>query len=884
MSASVEPPRLDTRIPEHGFASPDDALTAFLGWVDDLGLRLYPHQEEAILAVFAGHHVVLDAPTGSGKSLVATARLFQSFVELGHAWYAAPIKALVTEKFLELCRVFGPEHVGLLTGDGAVNRGAPIVCCTTEVLANLALREGADAKLHSVVLDEFHYYGDRERGMAWQLPLLTLPDARFLLMSGTLGDTHAIRTDLEARTGRPVTEVRGAHRPVPLHFTYAEKPLLETLSDLTRLGRAPVYVVHFSQREATETASALMSTDWCSKDEKRALADALRGTRFSSPFGPTLRRYLAHGVGLHHAGLLPRYRLLVERLAQAGQLKVICGTDTLGVGVNVPIRTVLFTQLCKYDGERTEILAVRDFRQIAGRAGRAGFDTEGFVVAQAPAHVIENLRIDQEPDPKKKRRMVRAKPPERGFKPWDRSTFERLSTAPPEALKSRFTVDHGRLLTLVQRAAADGRDPIEGLESLRALLARSHASPAEQVELTRKADVLWQSLLDAGVLQERAGALRLDPTLPQDFSLHHALSLCLVDALSTVDPDAPDHAFEVLAWAEAILENPTPLLHAQQNRDRARTLAELKAAGVPYEERVAAIEEIGWPRPHADAIYAFFNEYRRTRPWLAGEDAGIRPKGIAREMLEGFFGFSDMVRELGLPRAEGLLLRYLGEVYRLLDQNVPPTHRTPALEDLIAALRAALATVDTSLLEEWERLRDGAPRDEDATAAPVDVSANPRAFQARIRAELHALVRALASGAWEEAAACLRPFSVGGGGHPLRNASPDGTDDPPAWDAPQLDAAMAPFLAVHGALGFDARARLVHHTTVRPDGPHRWTVRHALLTPHQPGPAALHGFEDPDAPDDDDGATGWTLEAVVDLREDTHPRGPLLTLLAIREP
>ena len=522
-------PRLDTRIPETGFGHPDEALDAFVGWVTDSGLSLYPHQEEAILSIFTGNHVVLDTPTGSGKSLVAVAQHFKSFCDLGKSWYTAPIKALVSEKFFALCKIFGAEHVGMMTGDGSVNRDAPILCCTAEVLANLALREGEKTAAHSVVMDEFHYYGDRDRGMAWQIPLLTLPNTRFLLMSATLGDTRVIREDLQRRTGRQVDEVSGAHRPVPLVYSYSTSPLTEVVNHLSRTGQSPIYLVHFTQNDATEAAQSLMSTDWCTKEEKRAIVEAMAGFSFHSPFGATLRRYLAHGVGLHHAGLLPRYRLLVEKLAQRGLLKLICGTDTLGVGINVPIRTVLFTRLCKFDGKKVDILKVRDFRQIAGRAGRAGFDTTGNVVVQAPEHTIENMRNDVRiTDPKKRRKMVKAKPPERGYKHWDESTFAALRDRPPEPLVPHFVVDHGRLLSLMQYADEHEGNARNGARRFLDLIDACHLSTAERDALKASVGLFLDDLLASGVAREEEGAIRLEPTLQHDFSLHHSLSLFLV--------------------------------------------------------------------------------------------------------------------------------------------------------------------------------------------------------------------------------------------------------------------------------------------------------------------------------------------------------------------
>jgi len=857
--------RLDARIPDHGFASPEDALDAFLGWVADQGLAPYPHQEEALLELFAGSHVVLDTPTGSGKSLVALGLHFKTFAELGRSWYTAPIKALVSEKFFALCRVFGAEHVGMMTGDGAINRDAPIICCTAEILANLALREGHEAKVDSVVMDEFHYYADRDRGMAWQVPLLTLPQAQLLLMSATLGDTERIRDDLAARSGRAVALVDSAHRPVPLEYLYSRRPVHEAIDNLVRGDKAPLYVVHFTQRDAAEQAQALTSVNYCSKEEKQAIAKAIKGFRFDSPFGKHIQRYVQHGIGLHHAGLLPRYRLLVEKLAQQGMLKVICGTDTLGVGINVPIRTVLFTQLCKFDGEKVELLRRRDFKQIAGRAGRAGYDDRGYVVAQAPAHVIENAMVDARvTDAKKRRKIRKAQPPAKGYKHWDEDTFNALVQQPPEPLESRFAVDHGRLLTMMQHAEERSGDARRGVDDLLGLIAQSHATEADQQRLAREVEELLQGLLDAGLCRETEGRLRLDPALQHDFSLHHSLSLFLVEAIGQLDPDSETFHLDLLTWIEAILENPRPVLLRQADRERGHLVAELKAQGVPYEERMEALEEITWPKPHAEEIYAFFNAYDDRHPWVSGES--IRPKSVARDMVEGYRAFADYVCELGVERSEGVLLRYLTEAYKALVQNVPESLRTDAVLDVLAYLRALLGRVDSSLVTEWETLLAGtdAPAAQDAPLV-VDISKDPRVFAARVRAELHALVRALATQDWEEAAACVRQEEEDG-----------------PWTPDALALAVQPFLDELGPVAFDHRARLPQHTRLVPAGPHQWTVRQALLPVLGDavyGDALATGFEEEEASE----AVSWSIEGRIDLRADTNPAGPLVELLSIGE-
>ncbi len=302
---SPSPPALDASLQRPGEGLPDDVvLSRFTDWVAAQGLTLYPHQEESLLELLGGRHLVLSTPTGSGKSLVATFLHFQAMCRGQISVYTCPIKALVNEKFFALCDAFGARNVGMITGDAAINREAPVLVCTAEVLANLVLR---DAKLRAdcVVMDEFHYYADRERGVAWQVPLLLLEKTQFLLMSATLGDTAAIEKNLSEVTGREVARVTSAQRPVPLEMTYAETPLHETLEKLVALDRAPVYLVNFSQRAAAERAQDLMSADFSSKEAKLRLKEVLRelGARFDTPYGKELQRFLQHGIGLHHAGL-----------------------------------------------------------------------------------------------------------------------------------------------------------------------------------------------------------------------------------------------------------------------------------------------------------------------------------------------------------------------------------------------------------------------------------------------------------------------------------------------------------------------------------------------------------------------------------------------------
>ena len=808
--------------PLAGSPAPEVVLDRFLAVMKQRGLELYPEQEEAMLELFAGRNVILSTPTGSGKSLVAAAFHFKALCAGERSVYTCPIKALVNEKFLALCRDFGPENVGMMTGDASVNPRAPVLCCTAEILANLALAGGERSDLRAVVMDEFHYYADADRGVAWQVPLLTLPGARFLLMSATLGATGFLERELQRLTGAPGVTVRSDRRPVPLAFEYSETPLTEKVEALLCEQRAPVYLVYFTQRSAAEAAQALMSLPVCTKEEKALLAEALVGVRFNSPYGREVKRWLRHGIGVHHAGLLPKYRILVEQLAQQGRLKLICGTDTLGVGINVPIRTVLFTQLWKYDGTKSAILAVRDFRQIAGRAGRKGFDDQGYVVVQAPAHVIENRRAEAKAaaDPAKRKRLVKQSAPE-GAVGWDAKTLERLLTAPPEPLVSRFRVTHGMLLLLL------GRDA-DGCRALRRLIADSHEPPVRQRALRRRAWQLFRSLLERRIVDWIPPApsgrkLRVNVELQADFSLHQALSLYLLDTLPLLDRASPDYPFDVLTLCEAIVEDPEAILRRQVDRLKTEKMAELRAAGVEYNERIQRLEEVEHPKPRREFLYDTFNAFAAAHPWLEGEN--VRPKSIAREMYEGYRSFADYVKDYGLQRSEGLLLRHLSQTWKVLAQTVPDSAKTEDVVELEVYFRELIRGIDSSLLEEWERLRhlELAPADEaapPARPANFDLTRDRAAFRRLVRVGLLGFLQDAGAGDWEAAAARVRPA-----GEPAaegETASPE---------ARRIEAAFAPYFAARERLRLDPEGRAAKHTHWEEASGTEWRLAQTLADP-----------------------------------------------------
>jgi len=834
-------------IPRDEALGNDVLLGRFLEYVESKHLQLYPAQESGILELFEEKNVILNTPTGSGKSLVAAAVQFKALAQGKRSVYTCPIKALVNEKCMALCREFGPDNVGLSTGDATVNRDAPILCCTAEILANIALREGPQANFQEVIMDEFHYYADRERGVAWQVPLLTLPQVRFLLMSATLGDTTFFEEEVTKRNGRPTITVHSIERPVPLEFAYSEISLAQTLERLVSERKSPVYIVHFTQLEAAQSAQDFTSINVCTREEKNAIGAALEGFKFASPYGPDIRRWLKHGIGLHHAGLLPKYRVLVEQLTQRGLLKLICGTDTLGAGINMPIRTVLFSRLSKFDGQKTAILSARDFHQISGRAGRKGFDDRGWVVAQAPEHVVENIKLEEKAarDGKK---STKRKPPEKNFVNWDKQTFVRLMHAQPERLTSRFQVSHGMLLNVLSRKG-------DGCRAMQRLIRDCHDTPKAKKDHTKRAWQLFRSLLDRRIIEfiprtVEGAYLRVNVDLQDDFSMDQTLSLYLLDTIPLIDPQAPDYPLVLLTLVESILEDPDIILRKQLDKLKGQKVAEMKMAGIEYDERMEELKKLEYPKPNREFVYSTFNAFADKHPWVGQEN--IRPKSVAREMFENFRSFSDYIRDYELQRAEGVLLRHLNSVFKVLVQTVPAAAKTDAVREMELYLGTMIRQVDSSLLDEWEKMRDPnyeraetkEVRPPGAEEAAHDITRDTKGFTAAIRNKVFSFLRGLVNADFEQALTYL--------------GSPNDPDGKP-WTPARFDALLQNYYAEHERICLDPNARNVRHTYVTPsDDKKTWRVQQMLVDPHE--------------------HNDWVAEFDVDLAESRKSREPVINL------
>ncbi|MFA4897634.1 MULTISPECIES: RNA helicase [Microbacterium] len=838
-----------------GAVDPDAVYTAFVEWAEATGIRLYPAQDEAVIEIVSGQNLILSTPTGTGKSLVAVGAHFAALVEGRRSYYTAPIKALVSEKFFALVDTFGPENVGMITGDSSVNADAPIICCTAEILANLALRQGPSADVGQVVMDEFHFYADPDRGWAWQVPLLTLPQAQFVLMSATLGDVTALAADLSRRTGRETATVTGVERPVPLHFYYELTPIHETVDDLLTTGQAPIYVVHFSQAAAMERAQALSSMKIATREQRDQIAELIGEFRFTTAFGKTLSKFLRAGIGVHHAGMLPKYRRLVEQLAQRGMLRVICGTDTLGVGINVPIRTVLLTALTKFDGTRMRQLNAREFHQIAGRAGRAGFDTAGTVVAQAPEHETENAALIRKAgdDPKKKRKIIRKKAPD-GFVSWGEPSFRKLIDAEPETLTSHMQITSAMILNVIGRGG-------DVFANMRALVYDNHEPRARQRMLALRALGIYRTLRESGIVEQseprslslskgREPEISLTVDLQPNFALNQPLSPFALAAFELLDPDAATFALDMISIVEATLDDPRAVLSQQEFLARGDAVAEMKREGIEYDERMELLEQITYPKPLEELLGATFETYSAAQPWI--RDFELRPKAVVRDMYERAMSFGEYVAYYKIARSEGVVLRYLSDAYRAASQTIPEDLKNEDLRDLIEWLGELVRQVDSSLLDEWEELRAGTDNgvvDLDALKAaehvqepivppaPKRLTSNVRAFRILVRNELFRRVQ-LAAREDVDALAALDP-----------TFGSDGWND-------ALDA----YFAEHDDIltGPDARSSKLLLLT---EGSATWTVRQII--------------------DDPAGDHDWGIAATIDLAASDEAGEAVVTVTGV---
>ena len=430
---------------------------------------------------------------------------------------------------------------------------------------------------------------------------------------------------------------------------------------------------------------------------------------------------------------------------------------------------------------------------------------------QAPEHVVENLRLEAKAagDPKKKKKLHRKKPPTRGYVHWTKDTFNKLVSGEPEPLSSHFSVSHGMLLNVLSREQG-------GCRAMKQLIRDCHDRPAVKHRHAKTAIQMFRALVEADVisLADQPGRIAkravVNVDLQREFSMHYALSLYVIETIKELDVQAESYALDLLSLVESILEDPHLILRKQLDRIKGEAVAEMKAAGMEYDERMEELEKLTYPKPNADFIYATFNDYAERHPWVGMRN--IRPKGVAREIYESAHDFRTFVVEHKLERAEGSVLRYMTDVYKALVQTVPSWARTYEVDLVVEHFSSIVRGIDASLIAEWEQLRDPtyvpvpiAEREE--VVESRGITADERAFTVLLRNAVFRLVKALAAQRYEAAAAEV--------------------DD---WPAERFAETLAPYFEEHGNIRTDPKARGTEHTLIdKKDGV--WNVRQKLVDP-----------------------------------------------------
>jgi len=425
-------------------------------------LEPYPVQEQAFARIFAGESVLVTVPTGTGKTLMAKAGIHKALESGQRAVYTTPLRALTEEKYRELCEDFGEVNVGFATGDFKVNREAPIQVEVAEILWNRIFGDRGKCPADIVIMDEGHYFNDFERGYVWEQSIIGLhPDAQLVILSATVGRPEQFCHWVELTRRVPMKLVESRERKVPLYHEYHESYLIETVRELAAAGDVPAIIFVFGRERCFETARLLKSCRrFTSDEEKQRIESLCDEALLDSGVGKELRALLVHGIGIHHAGILPRYKRLVEEMALERLVKFVVSTETISAGINLPAKRVVFPSLRKYIRRKARLVTPAEYHQMSGRAGRPQFDKEGIALVLAPEDVVQEMRKEIK-DAKKKgyrvdedkiRRGVharaRAEAKRRDDVIWDADIHQQLVKGEPAELRSKTRITAEQVLAI----------------------------------------------------------------------------------------------------------------------------------------------------------------------------------------------------------------------------------------------------------------------------------------------------------------------------------------------------------------------------------------------------------------------------------------------------
>jgi hypothetical protein len=689
------------------------------------GLEPYPVQEQAVTAIFAGKSVLVTVPTGTGKTLMAKAALFRAVGRGERAIYTTPLRALTEEKYRELCADFGDENVGFATGDYKVNREAPIQVEVAEILWNRIVADKHVAPAEIVVMDEGHYFNDPERGYVWEQSIIGLdPRVQLVILSATVGHADRFCQWVEVTRRVPMALVESRERKVPLVHEYREEMLIDTVRDLAHGGDVPAIVFVFGREQCFEVARLLKSCRRFTTDEEKAKIDAMCDEALlPSGEAKELRPLLTHGIGVHHAGILPRYKQLVEQLALERLIKFVVSTETIAAGINLPARTVVFPSLRKFIKQQPRMITAAEYHQMAGRAGRPQFDDRGLAITLAPEQVVSDLKKELKDaakrpayDEAKVKKTVygraRADAQRKNDLIWTPETHAELVRGEPAELRSKTKISAEQVLAIglpdltaakipqseaeLRMAEAERSLPPSMRLDIVTVIENLLLTERERKELLKVLAQLVDNMKALGVLDEHGK--QVSGEMIRQLQGMDGLFIYYVLFNHQLDYEELRQLVEYLIDHD-IIQRQLDRKGEDEKREWMRNkLRELRLENphVTWDD-VEAQYEAEHPRQFTkiELIHGEFAA-KVPHPELHG---GKKAKNTWAQLEDGGLGFLEFVEKHGLEHEEGNLFSYLVRVMNFATK-LGEASQLPEFSDMAERVRKLLARIDLRLVED----------------------------------------------------------------------------------------------------------------------------------------------------------------------------------------
>jgi len=683
------------------------------------GIEPYPVQELAIGHIFAGRSVLVTVPTGTGKTLMAKAALHLAVGRGQRAIYTTPLRALTEEKFRELSSDFGEANVGFATGDYKVNREAPIQVEVAEILWNRIVADKHVCPAEIVVMDEGHYFNDPERGYVWEQSIIGLdPRTQLVVLSATVGHPERFCQWVEVTRRVPMELVDSRERKVPLVHEYREDMLIDTVRELAHTGDVPAIVFVFGREQCFEVARLLKSCRRFTTDEEKAKIDELcNEALLPAGCAKELRPLLGHGIGIHHAGILPRYKQLVEQLALERLIKFVVSTETIAAGINLPARTVVFPSLRKFIKQQPRMMTAAEYHQMAGRAGRPQFDDRGLAITLAPEQVVSDLKkeLKHTKDVERAKKTVygraRNDAQRRGDVIWTPELHQELVKGEPAELRSKTKISAEQVLAIGLPDLAEKTLPGTDVE---ARMAEAEASlpPSMRLDIVTVIDNLLLGPKDRSELQKILAQLVANMRAIGVLDEHgKQIAGDMIRNLQGMDGlfiyyVLFNHQLEYVELRELveylldhdIIQRMIDRKGEDEKREWMRTWLRdqrLENPHVTWDDAEAQWEK-EHPRPltKIELIHQEFAS-KVPHPELHG---GKRAKNVWAQLEDGGFSFLEFVEKHHLDHEEGNLFTYLVRVMNFAAKLYEASQLTE-FEDMADRVKKLLARIDLRLIE-----------------------------------------------------------------------------------------------------------------------------------------------------------------------------------------